>query len=161
MARDPRFPPARFTSPLEPWQSPTHLPPSPHNLPTDQAGRGGGGLAIGQQNTAAGIPGETANIRENYRYASLIDVSIVVGTSSVKFLDSPIGRRNMLGMRNASTGGQIMYIGFGGPASTNSWLAMTAGTIILLDTVVPQDDLYVLSSAAGGVFSYAYSTFGG
>ncbi len=158
---DPRFPPARWQSPFEPWQSPNYLPPSPHNLPADSLSQGGGGQSVGQGSTSSGVPGDVANIRENYRYASLIDVSLTVGTTSVKFLDSPIGKRNMLGFRNASTGGQILYIGFGGPATANSWLSLTAGTLLLLDTVVPQDDLYVLSSAAGGTLSYAYSTFGG
>jgi hypothetical protein len=107
------------------------------------------------------VPGDTVNIRENYRYASLITVSLTVGTTSIKFLDQPIGKRNMLGFRNASTGGQTIYIEFNGTATTGAWLALTAGTIVLFDTVVPQDDLYVISSGAGGTLAYAYSTFPG
>jgi len=38
---------------------------------------------------------------------------------------------------------------------------LTAGTLVLFDTVVPQDDLYCLASAAGAVLAYAYSTFSG
>ena len=158
---DPRFPPARWNSPTEAWQSPTLIPPSPHNLPRDVLGRGEGAQSVGQQNTMPGAGADAIAIRENYRYASVIDVNLTVGTTSIKFLDSPIGKRNLLGFRNVSTGGQILYVGFGGPASANSWLSMTAGVIVMFDVVVPQDDLYILSSAAGGSFSYMYSTFGG
>lgn len=164
MNNDPRFPPARWQSPNEPWESPTLIPPSPHNLPLDsfgRGGRGGGGQSVGVQNTMPGGGAEVLSVRETYRYASIIDVNLTIGTTSVKFLDAPIGKRNMLGFRNVSTGGQILYVGFGGPASSISWLTMTAGVIVLFDTVVPQDDLYVISSAAGGSFSYMYSTFGG
>jgi hypothetical protein len=67
----------------------------------------------------------------------------------------------MLGFRNASTGGQNLYIEFNGVATTGAWLKLTPGQIVLFDTVVPQDDLYVISDAAAGVFAYAYSTFPG
>jgi hypothetical protein len=67
----------------------------------------------------------------------------------------------MLGFRNASTGTQVLYIDFNAAASTGSWLALQPGTILLFDTVVPQDDLYVVSSAASGLLSYMYSTFNG
>jgi len=88
-------------------------------------------------------------------------VSLTVGATSIKFLDAPIGKRNFLGFRNASTGGQVIYIEFNAQATTGAWLAINAGTLVLFDTVVPQDDLYVISSAAGGVLAYAYSTFPG
>ena len=140
-----------------PWSNPNFIPGAPHNLPArpDPAVAGSSGTA------GLVVPGETVNVRENYRYASLITVSLTVGTTSVKFLDQPIGKRNMLGFRNASTGGQDIYIEFNGTATTGSWLKLTAGTLVLFDTVVPQDDLYVISSAAGGVLAYAYSTFPG
>lgn len=140
---------------LEPWQSPTFLTPAPHNLPkrTDP----------GTTTQAAGVmvPGETLNIRENYRYASLVTAALTAGTTSLKFLDQPIGKRNFLSFRNASSAGQVLYIDFNAQATTGSWLALQPGTIILFDTVVPQDDLYVISSAAGGALAYAYSTFPG
>ena len=140
---------------LEPWSSPAFLSPAPHNLPkrTDP----------GTTTQSAGItqPGEVVPIRDNYRYASLVTASLTASTTSVKFLDQPIGKRNFLSFRNASTGGQTLYIEFNAQANTSSWLAIAAGTLVLFDTVVPQDDLYVISSAAGGVLAYAYSTFPG
>lgn len=140
-----------------PWSNPNYIPGAPHNLPArpDPAVAGSSGTA------GLVVPGDVVNVRENYRYASLITVSLTVGTTSIKFLDQPIGKRNMLGFRNASTAGQVIYIEFNGTATTGAWLALTAGTIVLFDTVVPQDDLYVISSAAGGQLAYAYSTFPG
>ncbi len=140
-----------------PWSNPNYLPGAPHNLPArpDPAVAGTAGAA------GLVVPGDVVNIRENYRYASLIGVSLTVGTTSVKFLDQPIGKRNMLGFRNASTSSQDLFIEFNANATTNSWLKLTAGTIVLFDTVVPQDDLYVISSASGGTLAYVFSTFSG
>jgi hypothetical protein len=77
-------------------------------------------------------------------------------------LDSPIGRRNLLGFRNNSgTTGENIFIGFGRDATINSWLRLTPGTIILFDTVVPQDDLYAVSEAGTPTLGYIYSTFPG
>ena len=141
-----------------PWSNPNYIPGAPHNLPSrpDPA-------VASSSAGAAGLvaPGESINIRESYRYASLITVSLTVGTTSIKFLDQPIGKRNMLGFRNASTGGQIIYIEFNGTATTGSWLQIQPGTTVLFDTVVPQDDLYAISDLAGGTLAYAYSTFPG
>ena len=140
-------------SDLLPWSSPTYIPGAPHNLPkrTD---------TTSSERSGSFIAGDVANIRENYRYASLVTASLTVGTTSVKFLDQPIGKRNLLSFRNASLT-QTLYIDFNSQATTGSWLALAAGAIILFDSVVPQDDLYVISSAAGGQLAYAYSTFPG
>lgn len=143
----------RWLNNLEPWDNPQYISGNPHNLPS----RPDPAVA---QSTAPGYP-DQVSVREAHRYSSLIDISVTVDTSSFKFLDAPIGKRNMLGLRNASTAAQVIYIGFNGPASSTSWLALTAGTIILFDAVVPQDDLYAVSSAAGGILSYVYSTFPG
>lgn len=148
------FPPVQYVSDLLPWESPTYIPPSPHNLPA----RPDPALGTTTRNS---LGGDTANIREIYRYASVTSLSVTVGTTSIKFLDQPIGKRNFLGFRNASTGTQNIYIDFNGLATTGSWLVLTPGQIILFDTVVPQDDLYVIADAASAVLAYAYSTFGG
>jgi hypothetical protein len=144
------FPPVKLLSDLEPWSSPTFLPPSPHNLPVETAG------------VSSDVPGSVINVAESYRYASIIDVQLQTSTTSVKFLDAPIGRRNLLGFRNvSSTSGENIFIGFGRDATTRSWLRLTPGTIILFDTVVPQDDLYAISEAGTPVLAYIYSTFPG
>jgi hypothetical protein len=139
-------------SDLLPWSSPTYIPSSPHNLPKRP-----------EQTTSerSGVfnAGESVNVRNAYQYASLVTAGLTVGATSVKFLDQPIGKRNLLSFRNASTGGQTIYIEFNAQATTSAWLALTAGTIILFDAVVPQDDLYVIASAAGATLAYAYSTY--
>ena len=150
------FPPVGWLNQREAWNSPQTIGPTPHNLPVrhDPA-------VTGSTVQNANVFPDTVSVRENYRYASIVDISINVDTTSFKFLDQPIGKRNFLGFRNASSGTQNLYIGFGGPASTNSWLRVTPGTVVLFDTVVPQDDLYVLSDGASATFSYVYSTFPG
>jgi hypothetical protein len=154
---DPNFPAVQWLSPLEAWNSPTFMPGSPHNLPKE--------ANIAQATNTAqysfSFDGATINAREPYRYASLQDVSFTVGTTSIKFLDAPIGKRNMLGFRNASSGTQNIFVSFGAQASTSAWLKLTPGQLVLFDAVVPQDDLYVIADAAGAVIAYAYSTFGG
>ena len=142
-------------SDLLPWGSSAFISPAPHNLPkrTD--------TSTTAQSAGLLVDGSTVNIRENYRYASLVTAGLTLTTTAIKFLDQPIGKRNFLSFRNASTGGQIIYIDFNSQATANSWLALAAGTLILFDTVVPQDDLYAISSAAGGQLAYAYSTFPG
>lgn len=140
---------------LEPWSSPSFIPPSPHNLPKRND------PATTTQQSGVYQAGEIVSVRENYRYASLVTANLTVGTTSIKFLDQPIGKRNFLSFRNASTTGQVLYIDFNAQAGVNAWLALAAGTLVLFDTVVPQDDIYVISSAAGGQLAYAYSTFPG
>jgi hypothetical protein len=148
------FPPVQYVSDLLPWESPTFIPGSPHNLPS----RPEPGL---QTTTRTSASADTQNIREIYRYASVTSLSVTIGTTSFKFLDQPIGKRNFLGFRNASTASQNIYIDFSSNATTGSWLLLAPGTTILFDTVVPQDDLYAIADAAGGQLAYAYSTFGG
>lgn len=147
--------PLNQPSDLEPWSSPSYIPGAPHNL----AKRPEPGSTA--QSAGLLLPGDTANVREQYRYASLVTAQLTVGTTSIKFLDQPIGKRNMLGFRNASTAAQVLYIEFNAQATTGTWLAIPAGTLILFDTVVPQDDLYVVADAAGATLAYAYSTFPG
>jgi hypothetical protein len=149
------FPPVRYLYDRNPWGQPQYLPPTVNNLPV----RPEPGAAANTTQTLA--RDGAVDIRDQYRYASVVSVSVNVSTASIKFLDAPIGKRNFLGFRNASAGTQILYIEFNANASTGAWLALTAGTIVLFDTVVPQDDLYVISSAAGGILAYAYSTFPG
>lgn len=146
--------PVQWLNNREPWDTPQYIPGQPHNLPS----RPDPAVA---SSTVRDIPASGLEVRESYRFASINSVSLPVGTTSIKFLDAPIGKRNFLGFRNASTGGQILYIEFNSQATTGAWLALNPGTIVVFDTVVSQDDLYVISSAAGGTLAYAYSTYPG
>ena len=156
------FPPVGWLNKREPWQNPQYIPGYPHNLPAkaDAGLPSGSGSALP---TTTNFPGysSTVSITDPYRFSSIVDLSIITTTSSVKFLDQPIGKRNTLGFRNASTASQVIYIGFGGNASLGSWMQINPGTIVLFDSVVPQDDLYVISDVTGGVLAYAYSTYPG
>ena len=138
------FPPVDWLNKREAWRSPQYIPQYPHNLPSNFPGYA-----------------DNVSVTESYRFASFVDLSIITTTTSVKFLDQPIGKRNTLGFRNASAGSQVIYIGFGGNATTSSWLEINPGVIVLFDTVVPQDDLYVISDVTAGVLSYVYSTYPG
>jgi hypothetical protein len=148
------FPPVQWISPLEPFSQPQYIPGSPHNLPK----RPDPAVA---QSTTGQATGDTVGIREPYRYASLVSLNTTIGTTSVKFLDQPIGKRNFLGFRNASSAAQNIYVDFGANASVNSWLLITPGQIVIFDTVVSQDDLYCIADAAGAILAYVYSTYPG
>jgi len=151
---DNNFPPVGWLNKRVPWQAPQYIPQYPHNLPAK---------ADAAVQTTTNFPGysSTVAITDAYRFASFVDLSIITTTTSVKFLDQPIGKRNTLGFRNASAGSQIIYIGFGGNATTSSWLEINPGVIVLFDTVVPQDDLYCISDVTAGVLAYVYSTYPG
>lgn len=139
--------PVEWLNNREPWSTPQYIPGAPHNLPS-------------KPTTSPGIGGDVLNVREGYRYASLTEVAITIGTTSVKFLDQPIGKRNMLGFRNASSV-QNIYISWNSDATLSSWLKLTPGAVMLFDTVVPQDDVYAIADAASAVLVYVYSTFPG
>lgn len=146
--------PVQWLNNREPWTTPQYIHGNPHNLPSrpDPAVAG---------STVRDIPAAGLDIRDSYRFASFNSLALTVGTTSVKFLDAPIGKRNFLGFRNASTTGQNVFVDFNSQASTNSWLRLTPGTIVVFDTVVSQDDLYVIADAAGAVLAYVYSTYPG
>ena len=151
---DNNFPPVGWLNRREAWSAPQYVPGYPHNLPAK---------ADAAVQTTTNFPGysSTVSITDPYRFASIVDLSIITTVFSVKFLDQPIGKRNTLGFRNASTASQVIYIGFGGNATTGSWLQINPGTIVLFDAVVPQDDLYVISDVTAGVLAYVYSTYPG
>ena len=148
------FPPVGWLNKRVPWTNPQYVPGYPHNLPAK---------ADAAVQTTSNFPGyvDSVSVTEPYRFASFVDLSIITSTTSVKFLDQPIGKRNTPGFRNASTASQVIYIGFGGNATTGSWLQINPGTIVLFDTVVPQDDLYVISDVTAGILAYVYSTYPG
>jgi len=110
--------------------------------------------------TQAATVGLVQDVRDTFKFANITTVSLTIGTTSYKFLDQPVGKRNFLGFRNPSTTATI-YIDFANQATANSWLALGPGALVLFDNVVSQDDLYVVASAASTPFAYAYSTYPG
>jgi hypothetical protein len=164
--------PVQWLSDREAWASPQFIPPTPHNLSQVPITRNlplpiadvppQFKLAAPEQrgSTSPGATGLVQDVRDSFKYASITTVSLTIGTTSLKFLDAPIGKRNFLAFRNPSTTATI-YVDFANQASSNSWLALTPGAIVQFDQVVSQDDLYVIASAASTPFAYAYSTYPG
>lgn len=138
--------PRAFAQGREPWESPQRLDGAP------------GGLAANVTRAGAAA-GKLAGVTAPHWYANLIEGAVPVGTLSIQvsaLQQVAPGVRNFLMMRNA--GATNLFVGFGAAATSNSTLRLTANTIVLFDTVVPQNDIWVLSDAAGGVFSYSFST---
>lgn len=165
MARDDdivRGPPVHLLSNRLPFEHPQYIGPGPHNLPAPIARPGQRGFI-----PVAGLPPGMAPpdtppmpFDDKYRYATLSGESIVaVGVASVQALQEPAVRRNLLGFRNSSTGGQNIFIAFGANATTNSFLLLTPNQMVLFDTVVPQDEVYCVASAAGGQLTVAVSNY--
>jgi len=164
---DPRFPPVALDGNLLPVDHPQWVPPNPHNLPpasarpTRRSVLAGTTLISGAVPTSpsgSGFPGPAEPIFDAHHYANLIEGNIAVGNLiSAKFLDMPATLRNILIFRNTSAAANV-YLSFGRDASLNSVLRLTPNQIILLDAVVPQDDVYAFGDAAAATLSYAYST---
>ena len=165
--------PIQWNSNLEPWASPQYIPPTPHNLSQVPVTRNlprpisdvppQFKMATPEQRastTPSAATGLVQDVRDSFKYAQITTVSLTIGTTSFKFLDAPIGKRNFLGFRNPSTTANI-YIDFANQASSNSWLKLGPGALVLFDNVVSQDDLYVISDTASTPFAYAFSTYPG
>jgi hypothetical protein len=144
--RDPRFPPVMMDGQRTPWGVPQQVAPGVMTPPRPR-GR-------------SSVPGAggIVEVRNDHNYANIVDVNVPVNLASIRVLDQPTSLRNLLVMRNASAGTQIIFIGFGREASALSTLAINAGQMVMFDFVVPQEDIFALSSAAGGVLCLAYST---
>lgn len=146
---------------LEPWSDPNYIPAGP--MRTTPVGGAllplPGSLPSNNRNPAAGA---AQNIDDFWHQATIVSSAysplIVTAPDPQSFLSAPNTRRNLLMLRNASTGGQIVYVEFGKVASTDSVLALVAGQIILFDEVVSQDDLYAACDVAGARLVYGYST---
>jgi len=140
-----RIPPLGFQGGLTTWGHPQAIPSAPRVPPVGRKSSIPGAARLG-----------LTSIRDDHHYANLTDVAASVDVVSAKILDEPPGLRNFLMLRNTSAT-QTIYIGFGRDATSSSTLAIAAGQTVLFDVVVPQDDVFALSSAAGGSLSFAYS----
>ena len=93
-----------------------------------------------------------------HAYASLTQGSKLVGVNSVSLIQQSAQLRNFLSIRNSSPGTEVIFVSFNTPATSLSWLRLTANQIAVFDTVVPQDEVQVISDTATGQVSYAFST---
>lgn len=76
--------------------------------------------------------------------------------------------RALLVIRNATTSAGSVFIGLGGPADiNNAFIALAAGQTLVLDTGIPQNDIYCATDTATaiaptfGVVTYGISRYSG
>lgn len=144
----PVFPPVRPLGTFTPYQTPQTLVQRPReDVPRVTPILG----AINQPQD----PGQ--KVRDPWHLAQLNGSSTVnVGLASVMVCASPANFRNLFVARNVGT--TNIYLDFGLDAAVNrSVFFMVPGSILFLDTVVPQDDVYAISDAAGGVLALSFS----
>lgn len=163
-----KFPRVGLIETWAPVDAPQYIPGNPHNLPPrrDRPNRIGSGVTlIGGDDGPTGAPStgglggvDPIAIWNPHAYANIIEGTFIVSaTTSQKFLDEPTSRRNLLMIRNSSAAANV-YVSFGRDASViGSIIRLAANQIVLFDTVVPQDDVYVIGDAAGSI-AYGYST---
>lgn len=157
--RDPRFPPVRLGDRLPPPDF-GYIPSNPMRttgvaslpLPGDVPS-GNAGAPIGTPTNYISDPWHSATI-----VSSQVAPAIVTAPDNQPFLLGPNTMRNLLMFRNASLGGQNIFIEFGKIASAASVLVLVPNQILLFDAVVSQDDLYAACDVAGGLLSFGYST---
>lgn len=93
----------------------------------------------------------------SHAYANLVQTSGAIGTTSRLIIPQSAARRNFLAVRNASPAAEVIFVSFNVEATTSSWLRLSANQIALFDTVVPQDNVYVICDAGTGIVSYAFA----
>ncbi len=94
---------------------------------------------------------------EAHRYAYCSNLTLPYALNSSAVLLAPVTYRNFLMLRNLSAA-QTVAIQFGSDASANSALQLAPGAFILFDTVVPQDDMYVIGIVGTGNIACVVST---
>lgn len=93
----------------------------------------------------------------SHAYANVVQTSGGIGTTSRLIIPQSAARRNFLAIRNASPAAEVLFVSFNVEATALSWLRLATNQIALFDTVVPQDNVYVISDTATGIVAYAFS----
>ncbi len=96
-----------------------------------------------------------------HAYANVNQGSFAIGTTSRLIINRTAQRRNFLALRNSSPAAEILFVAFNTAATAGSWLRLTANQVVLFDTVVPQDDVHVVSDSATGQVSYGFGVLPG
>lgn len=163
MSRSPRFPampPVRYASDREPWDDQNYIPTGPMRRPLD--GTGSRPLPGNVPTQGSPAPGDATFVNDPWHpltiVSSAVSPGVVTAPDPQPFLSAPNTRRNMLMFRNASTGGQNIYLEFGKVPTTDTVMLLVPGQLIYLDYGVSQDDLYAACDVAGGRLAYGYST---
>jgi hypothetical protein len=101
----------------------------------------------------------TQKVLDPHHYASVIEGNFPVPASTspaAKVVDAAPVYRNFLAIRNTDAAANVL-LGFGRAASPLSVFSLAPLQLMVLDTVIPQGDIYVLSSAGVASVSIAYS----
>lgn len=155
---DPRFPPVGLGD-LKPPQDLSYIPSGPMRTTGKAALPFPGSVP---SNLSAPPPGQSNFIYDPWHAATIISAtvapSVITNPDPQPFLVAPVTMRNTLMVRNASTGGQNVFLEFGKPCSVATVLLLAPNQILLFDTVVSQDDLYAACDVAGGILAFGYST---
>lgn len=115
-------------------------PPGPQRL------GGGQREVLAQQAVQAVQP-----VREVNRYPNLITIaSSNIALGSTLAIPIPDGRRIWLSARNCSNSTGILFIGIGvAAAQLSAQFELNPGGMLLFDTVIPQQEIFVGASAVG------------
>lgn len=93
-----------------------------------------------------------------HAYAFTTEGIRLIGLADAILIPQSAQKRNLLMLRNSSPAAEIVFVSFNTTATTGSVIRLTVNQILLFDTVVPQDDVHVVSDTATGRVSYGFST---
>lgn len=153
-----RAPPVVPLGGLTPWDQPQSL----NQVPRDFVPAVGPIVGRAPMAPPQFAPGQQAadvqTIRDPHRYAILSgSARLNVGTTSGLILASPPTSRNFLVIRNVSAAANI-FVDFGIAADiTRTPIRLIPNAILIFDDVVPQDDVFAIADAAGGVVGISFS----
>lgn len=140
------FPPAQLRGTLEPWGQTSDLIARPR----DEVGLQYAGRPV--------VP--VVQVQDRHRAALLRgSTRYTVGLVSTLVLDWPTTVRNLIVIRNASAGAQIVYLECGNDADAESPIILNPGEVWVADSVVPQDQIFAIASAAGARVTVAQSQY--
>lgn len=120
------------------------------------------GIQQALQPLRTNTPQSATPIVDQAKYALFTTVPINIGVASVLILPKPSTQRLFLFIINTSPVNQII-VNFGNQATPILGIPIAANLgFIGFDTVVPQNDIYIIGSGAGttGTLIYANSTIG-
>lgn len=98
-----------------------------------------------------------------FPYVTTVSGTTIAGgplASSTLVISKPDQLRIVLMARNDATSpaGSFLYVAFGQSATdATAWFKLTPGAQVYLDTVIPQDDIYVSGSVAAVNFVLGYA----
>lgn len=119
--------------------------------------------SAGQLSAQTGNAGTGAiDVREVNRYPlPSVPGSLAVPAVSTLIVSQPSGFRLYFSIRNAIASVGTVYVSFGIAADAASGMfELLPGTQVYLDTVVPQDDIFVIAVGGAAVASYYYADSG-